>query len=72
MRKLEFLFQRTNLNKHMERKFFDQPKAELMQKGIFFFLIHLFARDIDNFSNEKVGNQRTSTPFIIRVLKVEY
>ena len=44
-------------------------KAELLQEG-FFFLIHLFARDVSVM--KKLEIEKTKPTFIISVLKVEY
>ena len=49
---------------------FPYTKAELLQEGIFFFLIHLFARDV--FVMKKLEIEKTKPNFIISVLKVEY
>ena len=49
-----------------------QPKAELLQEGIF-FLIHLFARDVlAVLVMKKLEIEKTKPTFIISVLKVEY
>ena len=45
-------------------------KAELLQEGIFFFVIHLFSRDV--LVMKKLEIEKTKPAFIISVLKVEY
>ena len=45
-------------------------KAELLQESIFFFLIHLFARDV--LVVKKLEIKKTKPTFIILVLKVVY
>ena len=45
------------------------PKAELLQGGIF-FLIHLFARDV--LVMKKLEIKKPKSTFIISVLKVDY